>query len=527
MRYAGDQVKLERRLRQRWLAQVPKGRRSRVAWKSLFDFVFLRCIFLGFSLIPFPQAWGVAVFLATSALLARATQLTSRGMEEFVIALYGAGDREIRCLSRRWLGKLGWINLLDASVYLGIWWVTGRIPWWVVALGMPCYVAAATAGVPLMARIVPQMVLGWGAHLLFFGMLGILYLRFEKNPEIVDSLIWTAGVLSPVGWTILMLRDVAEGQYLLLFVIPLLVAVCFLALRVSRIQTRNLLAIVHRAGEPIPVEAKKPPEAVSPVGESLRDRSRVDFSEELARQRGAGWFDQSKAISWRGLAWNFLILLSLVLNACFPVFLDNSFRYVLVAGALAMTHVIWLPILGQSVWLDAIPISMSRLVSAFAVFPITLRMVLIAQIRQDLRTVVQRGPILVTLSILIVSLLLPEGGLPAVLLALFFSLFFLLKVPLCWAQFAAGALSRKPFGWFNIVNVLLMLVVLMSMFAEVLAGVFFLVSVNQGEDFGTVAAIVFLMSAALSTGSGLLRMYLAMRAYDGGWLDLTRIPAAK
>ena len=519
---------LERRLKRRWKETLRASRRQPHqgtpgsvlrALKFFNSGTFYRLVILIMAFFPFPQGWAIAVCFATMATIIHTSQLAFRGLEEVLISLYGANDRSIQALSRRWTRGVALLSMVDAVVYLGIWFFTGRIPWWSVILGIPSYVTAAVIGPWLLKDVIPLRFLTYLVTAISFApaAMVVVIMRDGVSPDLINSILWPLGALSPAGWTVLMLHETIAGQWYLLAVVPLLAAGVWFSRIFAREQEQNLLNLVC---------SEKAFNLEPPENAGQSETEEKTLSQELASSRatdGMEFLDVIPAsLSWRRLVVTLIPLLLVAFAVRLEIVFTGNFRYIALALALIAAYVFWLPALGTPVWLRYTFLSINRVTPCFALYPISLRSVLWREVRANLRTIGQVFPFLLVLSIAAFALAYPISGSAALICGLGLSLFATLKVPLRWFHLAVWPLSPSPFGFSNILRGTLTILVALVLLIEIVCVMFFLIT-TVGDQIGIVAPW-FLGFSLLNAFLGLLGFYAALWSYEKKRQDLVKFP---
>ncbi len=519
---------LERRLKRQWkktlCANQRKPRRGTAdfaprARKFFNSGPFWRLVILTTAFWPFPQSWATAVSFATMATIIHASQLASRGSKEALISLYGASDKSIQSLIRRWTRGIALLSMGDAAVYLGIWYFTGRIPWWAVVLGIPTYVTAAVIGPWLLKDAIPPRFLAYIVAAISFLPAAMIFVitREGVSPAFINSIIWFLGALSPAGWTILMLHEIIAGQWYLLAVVPLLAAGVWVARIFAREQEQELLNLVCSEK----AFYSEPPEEA--------DQTKTEgstFARELASTRTIGGLEfpdsVSVSVSWRRLVFTVVAILVVACIVRLEIVLSENLRHIALALALLAAYVFWLPVLGMPVWLRYTFLSINRVASCFILYPISLRTVLWHQVRADLKTIGKVFPFLLVVSVAAFALAYPISGSTALICGFGLSLLAVLKVPLRWFHFAVWPLAPVPFGFSNILRGTLTVLVALVLLTEFVCVIFYLIAAVSGVI--GIAVPWFLGLSLLNALLGLLGFYTNLWSYEKKLQDVVKSP---
>lgn len=532
MRISAEHAQIELRLRRKWRAYlrahpaVRRKRRTGLFPRHYSSSSLLRVLIPLIGFIPPPLGWLAAILLATWLTALNASQLLARGEEEALISYYGGNDASIMRLTRRWLQKLAVWRALDATIFLGIWWMLGRAPLWLVAAGIPCYVVSMLTGARLLASVAPPRLLN--AICNYGGLLIVALLMAHQYvpPAAIEGGSWLIGALSPAGWTILMLRGLLQGELIFWLVAPLLVA-CVLVMRsIARTQDHRLLVDITRSVEnpswdddgneagPLEGAGDEVGREASLVAElaDFRKRAQIDYPMELPP--GPHLTGQS--------LWVVVIIMAAAVNARYGLVAPDM-RYLIFAATLVGPHVMWLPFLGVPIWLQQTFLSPNRVASAFVVFPVRLRGLIHDQIKRDLNHAMRAAPYLFALAVAGMLVALPGPAPANVILAAMLTGCIVIQLPLRWFHLASYPLGTTPKGAERFVRIALILAILAVFFCQIVGVVAVIAAVVSGT-FQIPMALLALVPGVINIGLAMAGVSMALSAYEKRRIDVIKPP---
>lgn len=534
MRAAIEQNAFHRRLKSQWKQEMRKYGRSRKVgaqgkWLRSSTGMPTPVMHAAvWAMAFFPSYLGFLLMISLSLLctLLRATSLDRRGTEEVILFLYGGSDRDILSFGRRILWQMAAWSMADAIIISVIWIYTDRFPWWSAAIAVPCYVLGSIAGPVLLARFIPSL---WLVYLLLasiFSLIAGAIVRTYLSPEIADGLTWAVGISHPAGWTLLMMRDLGEGHWYLLGVIPLSLAAVWLARSALRdLESRRLanLAMGDETRDAEPVNCTK---AVDDISGS--QAFSVQFGEEIERFRKGSLLEMTpldppvRQISriTRSLAMLFVAALA----TRFPATLPSSAVHLVFFGLLLVILARSFPFLGVPGWFQFVFLSTNRVASAFTLLPISCSQLMREQIWEDLRKVGFAAlwvPWAVAASVIMV---LPHPWLQAGCFGLLLVVIFALKVPIKWHNLSLRPLANKRFGWIKILHGILLLVLAISLTLEGILVITTIAILQQGvfEVWWVMAGCVGV--GVINAALALAGTFLNVSAFERGVADAVKMP---
>ncbi len=531
MNVSAEHRRSARRFRRAAKARQAALRSGRTARKSglprqLLGMAFWRAVLWALAFVPFPTGWVFAMLGATVVTIMRAGQLSHRGNDEALIAMYGADDRGVLALSRRWMVSVAMWGVIDASVFLGIWYLTGRIPLALAILGVPCFALAIVVSARLFAYLIPPAVLtllsGFGMAAIFAG--AVVFNHIDPSAEFGATLVWLMGALTPCGWVLLMLHEVIDGQLLLLGLIPVLVAGALLVRSIAKIQDARLLAFAEGKYEPAPLELPEDSDEVwAETGEWK------SLSRNLADLRCLPVLDypQLDMPDSRGLLRPIVWTISVVMIATILLKFEalDGFRYFVFIAALLVGHVRWVPVFGSPAWMADAFLSSNRVVAAFTLFPVSLRDLLKTEAWRNLRKAAYAAIPLAALTATAFLAGFPMTPLGALSAGTIVTTYVLLKLPLRWCHLATAPQYKRPWGSATVCRTVFTFLLAAVWLCEFLAIMTFgvILATEEGGNYLLVGLIVVALGLLNAILAGIWTL-VSLSFYGRRLLDLVRPP---
>jgi len=327
-----------------------------------------------------------------------------------------------------------------------------------------------------------------------------------------------------------MLRGLLDQRHLLWGFVPLLAASVWAARSFARTQDRQFLArltdgcrepdwgTAARDEAPEPPQIEETEKIAAPLREALQNARRLDLLDLPAGKPPA-------SISWKKAVWLAAIFLGLAILARPEFSALAEFRFLAFGFCVAFCYATALPLLGLPEWLWNAPVSLQRIASLCALFPIPFRKVIGDQMRRDVRVALRVLPGLTVLTALAFQIAFSPPVVVAIGAALVLSFLVLLLLPLRWLRLALWALSNKPFritrmGHGVLVAIVVCLFLLEAVFVTVAAYLVF------GDlDLSAARYRTALLVAIPALLNGLLALAgteLTVRAYERARYDLVR-----
>lgn len=459
------------------------------------------------------MGWAILASLSLVLTLARAAQWKSRGREEALISQYGANDDAILLLSRRWFHKVMIWAFADALVFLGIWAIRGVIPWWSVALGAVAIPLGLLVGIRIWGSLVPSGIL----ELLAGGILMLLMmsaLAFQSQLEaLAHEIAWVTGAMTPTGWAVLMIKDVIQGHWQLLIVLPLLGVGLWVSrsmvLSAEKRMLEEVLKPISDTAEENSLKTQNPEES----WETMVEAYRKDLPELPTIRRQ----------TLRMAIWTAVILLLTAAGCRFTIFFSDRISYLLLIGTIVFAYAIWLPLSGVPLWLQDCQVSVNRIAGFFTLHPLSLREVLRKQMNHELKTIWQPAAFLFVLMSTVFVIALPIPVTSGLALGAILTFCALLAVPIRWSYLATRVHRIVPFGIHTAAIVGMLTIIGLTLCAEVVV----FITMTMGAITNNTSWIPAGVLAALATLNallGLLALRVGLHAHERRRWDLIRIP---
>lgn len=490
-----------------------------------------RVIAWGCALAPYPKSWILCVLFASLSTLYRASQLKGPGHEEALIEFYGASDSTILHLSRRRLRRQAAWSCLDALFVLGLWCLLGVIPSWMFFVGVPLYVIASAVGTRVLAYVIPTTILGLTVVLGYILLFVVIIVGFQGwfDWNLADTPALLLSCLTPSGWILLMMRAVLSGHSYILCLPLLLLAVSLARFRWIRDRQESQLlhfigrneTLVFSGTDFYDAEEDDASEAVVPGNSrqyfqsqlaSLKDRSLLHYPQE-----------QPKELSWthRALFMQIILVCAVLVRWGEPWL--GTFRFFLFAGALAITALYLLPILGVPAWFSQVYLSGNRVASTFILFSVPFRKLLKESFKSDLQKVSKVLPLFFAFIAAAFWIAFPVSLTSSIAVSLLIVLMLALKLPLLWFHVTMYPLSSKPFRKGNVFRGFLMLCMMVLFLLEIgIAGFFIAFACENNVSYS--AGFTCLGHGVLNAALGMLGVQLGLSAYEKLKIDVITTP---